>query len=75
MPAPSSPLATLRFPVTVLLGGVPAQVTFAGLSPSLIGIYQINARIPAGLTGNRQQVTISVNGGTLFTGRCRFSTQ
>jgi len=75
MPAPASPLATLRFPVTVLLGGMPAPVAFAGLTPGLIGVYQIDATIPSGLTGNRQQVTLSVNGGTLFTGACRFSVQ
>ena len=71
--APSSPVATLRYPVTVLLGGVPAPVNFAGLTPGVIGIYQINATIPTGLTGQRQQVTLGVNGGTLFTGSCHFS--
>jgi uncharacterized protein (TIGR03437 family) len=75
MAGPVSPLATLRFPVTLLLGGVPATVAFAGLTPGLIGVYQIDATIPSGLTGNRQQVTLSVNGGTLFTGACRFSVQ
>jgi uncharacterized protein (TIGR03437 family) len=75
MPAPDSPLATLLFPVTVLMGGMPATVTFAGLTPGLIGIYQINAKIPSGLTAGRQEVTVSVNGGTLFTGACRFSVQ
>jgi uncharacterized protein (TIGR03437 family) len=75
VPAPVSPLAALQLPVTVLLGGVPAQVTFAGLGPRLIGIYQINAIIPVGLTASRQQVTLGVNGGTLFTGACRFSVQ
>jgi uncharacterized protein (TIGR03437 family) len=75
MPAPASPLATLRFPVTVLLGGAPAPVAFAGLTPGLIGVYQIDATVPSGLTGKRQQVTLSVNGGTLFTGACRFSAE
>jgi uncharacterized protein (TIGR03437 family) len=74
MPAPAAPLATLRYPVTVLLGGAPATVTFAGLTPGLIGIYQINATIPPQLFG-RQQVTLGVNGGTLFTGACRFSVE
>jgi uncharacterized protein (TIGR03437 family) len=75
MLAPASPLAALRFPVTLLLGGAPAPVTFAGLTPGLIGVYQIDATMPSGLTGTRQQVTLGVNGGTLFTGACRFSVQ
>ena len=75
VPGPASPLVTLRFPLTVLLGGLPAPVAFAGLTPGLIGVYQIDATVPSGLTGNRQQVTLSVNGGTLFTGACRFSVQ
>ena len=61
--------------VSGLLGGLPAPVAFAGLTPGLIGVYQIDATVPSGLTGNRQQVTLSVNGGTLFTGACRFSVQ
>lgn len=73
--APASPPATLRYPLTVLLGGMPALVTFAGLAPSLVGVYQINATIPTGLTAGRQQITLSVNGGTLFTGACYFSVQ
>jgi uncharacterized protein (TIGR03437 family) len=75
MPAPASPLATLRLPVTVLLGGIRAPVTFAGLTPHLIGIYQINATIPTGLAGQRHQVTLVVNGGTLVTGACFFSVE
>ena len=75
IPAPDSPPASLVYPVAVLLGGVPAQVTFAGLTPGLIGIDQINVLIPAGLTASRQQATVSVNSGTLFTGACRFSVQ
>ena len=70
--APASPLATLRYPVSLLVGGMPAPVAFAGLTPGLIGIYQINATIPAGLSSGRQQITLSVNGGTLFTNACSF---
>ncbi len=33
-------------PITVTIGAVEAQVTFAGLAPGLTGAYQVNARVP-----------------------------
>jgi uncharacterized protein (TIGR03437 family) len=33
---------------TVLVGGVPAHVTFSGLSPQFVGIDQINIVVPQG---------------------------
>ncbi len=38
-------------PVAVAIAGQPAKVTFAGLSPSFPGLYQINVLIPANLAG------------------------
>ncbi len=43
-------LDTLRTAATtpsVTVGGVPATVTFAGLSPQFVGVYQINVTLPA----------------------------
>jgi len=34
-------------PVTVSVGGVDAEVYFAGLAPGFVGLYQINFRVPA----------------------------
>jgi uncharacterized protein (TIGR03437 family) len=31
----------------VFIGGVPADVTFSGLAPGFVGLYQVNARMPA----------------------------
>jgi len=45
-PAPPDRLIHLRGSVTVLIGGVESEVQFAGLAPTLIGVAQINARIP-----------------------------
>jgi uncharacterized protein (TIGR03437 family) len=42
-PPPSSPLSTAVNPVTVTIGGLPATVSFAGLTPGDPGLYQINA--------------------------------
>jgi adhesin/invasin len=46
-----------------MIGGQQAQVSFSGLAPGFPGLYQINATVPAGLTGN-QQVTVSIGGQT-----------
>jgi len=63
VPAPFSPLARVRTDVTVTLGGLPAPVSFAGLTPGLIGFYQINATVPAGITpGDTVPVVVSQNG-------------
>ena len=47
-PALSDPLSTTQYPVTVTIGGAPAFVLFAGLTPGAVGLYQVNARVPSG---------------------------
>jgi len=47
----------------VSVGGVPAQVTFSGLSPGFVGLYQVNVQIPqAAPTGDAVPVTLSIGG-------------
>ncbi len=48
-PAPSSPPARTLITPQVLFGNIQAQVVFAGLTPGLAGVYQVNAVVPAGL--------------------------
>ena len=48
-PASASPLAKAAQMPTVTLGGVPAQVQFAGLTPGFVGLVQINVQLPASL--------------------------
>ena len=45
-PAPSNPLAFALAAPTVTLGGVDLPVLFAGLTPGLAGVYQINVNVP-----------------------------
>jgi uncharacterized protein (TIGR03437 family) len=36
--------------VTVTIGGQPAVVQFAGLTPGYASLYQVNVQIPAGVS-------------------------
>jgi uncharacterized protein (TIGR03437 family) len=46
-----SPLARTIAEPAVRIGGVEAEVLFAGLAPGLAGVYQVNAVVPAGAPG------------------------
>jgi uncharacterized protein (TIGR03437 family) len=62
-PAPAGPLAQTTATVTVTIGGVPAQVPFAGLAPGFVGLYQVNAQVPANApVGDAVTVALSVGG-------------
>jgi uncharacterized protein (TIGR03437 family) len=59
--SPSSPPSTIPGTVTVQIAGVPAKVAFAGLTPTAVGLYQVNVTIPSGIApGAQVPVTISV---------------
>ena len=45
--APSTPLALTTGLPEVTIGGRPASVRFTGLAPGFVGVWQINAAIPA----------------------------
>jgi len=51
-------------PVTVVIGGLPAPVTYQGAAPGLVaGVMQINAQVPAGVSpGTAVPVTLSAGG-------------
>jgi uncharacterized protein (TIGR03437 family) len=40
--------------VLASIGGLPAEVSFAGLAPGFTGVYQVNLKIPAGVTPGPQ---------------------
>ena len=63
-PSPASPLATTTARPVVTIGGIvvpDSQISFSGLTPGSIGLYQINAVVPATGAG-LQPVTVSIGG-------------
>jgi uncharacterized protein (TIGR03437 family) len=51
-PAPLSPLSRETLNTTVTVGGMPAQVLFAGMAPEFVGLVQINFQVPDLPAGN-----------------------
>lgn len=62
-PAPASPLALTPVPPVVLIGGRQADIPFSGLAPGFVGLWQINAVVPATIAPG-DAVTIQVVYGT-----------
>jgi uncharacterized protein (TIGR03437 family) len=49
--------------VTVTIGGVPAVVTQSALAPGLTGVYQVQAKVPSGVSaGNAEPIVVSAAG-------------
>ena len=61
--APSSPLAFTGTQPTVSIGGVQSLVTYSGLAPTLVGLYQVNVLVPSDVVpGNAVPVILSIGG-------------
>ncbi|MEX2261450.1 MAG: putative Ig domain-containing protein [Bryobacteraceae bacterium] len=61
-PSPGDPLARARVQPRVTLDGKPVEIVFAGLTPGLVGLYQINLRIPEGARHGVQSLTVEQEG-------------
>jgi uncharacterized protein (TIGR03437 family) len=64
-PAAGTPLANLPVPVlplSVTVGGAPAFVEFAGITPGLLGVMQVNILVPASTPTGNQAVVVTVGG-------------
>jgi uncharacterized protein (TIGR03437 family) len=60
MPAPMSPLAVALTKPTVTIGGMDLPLSYYGLAPGLVGVNQINVKVPANVpTGLSVSFTIS----------------
>jgi uncharacterized protein (TIGR03437 family) len=62
-PAPTSVYANTTVAPTVTIGGQNAQVTFSGLTPGSLSLYQVNAVVPQTGPG-LQTITVSIGGVT-----------
>lgn len=60
--SPSDPGVAVVQP-TATIGGVSAPVQFAGLTPGLVGLYQVNVQIPAGVTPGSEVALVITQGG------------
>lgn len=55
---------SLVFPVQIFFGGTPAVVSYAGLAPGMIGLYQFNVVVPDTAPGDAVPLTFSVGPST-----------
>ncbi len=62
--APFSPLAVALADVRVSLAGSPCDVPFAGLAPGLVGVYQVNFRVPANAPSGSQNLVLTAGAAT-----------
>jgi uncharacterized protein (TIGR03437 family) len=65
-PATGAPAADATSTTTsapqVSIGGQTATVSFSGLAPGLVGVYQLNVQVPAGLPSGSQPLVVSIGG-------------
>jgi uncharacterized protein (TIGR03437 family) len=47
---------------SVLIDGQPANLSWAGLAPGFVGLYQVNAQVPASLTAGSHRLQLVMNG-------------
>jgi uncharacterized protein (TIGR03437 family) len=59
-----SGLSNVTPTVTASIGGQTAQVSFAGLAPDFVGLWQVNIVVPTGLTQGNYPLTVTVGGQT-----------
>ena len=61
-PSPSNPLARTMVTPSVTIGGSQAQVSFSGLAPFFVGLYQVNVVVPADAPTGVQPLVITSSG-------------
>jgi len=59
---PGLPLPQLALPVTVTIGGVVAEVVYAGSALGLPGLAQVNIRVPAVAASDAAPIRVAVGG-------------
>jgi len=66
-PGPTKPLAWVDVEPSITLGGIPATVQYAGLAPGLVGVYQINIKVPFKGVPTGLSVPLVINQGGVST--------
>jgi len=62
-PAPAAePLARVTRAVTATVDGISAPVSFAGLAPNFVGLYQVNVQIPSGVRAGEVNLVLIQDG-------------
>lgn len=61
-PSPGNPVAIFTMPPPVRIGNMAASVAFAGLTPGLAGVAQVNVVVPDGLKPGRYGVSLQSGG-------------
>jgi uncharacterized protein (TIGR03437 family) len=62
-PASGNPLVLTKVQPTVTIGGKNATVQFSGMAPGFVGLWQINAQVPADVTpGNAVPLVVTAAG-------------
>jgi uncharacterized protein (TIGR03437 family) len=62
MPTPSSPFYNVTVKPTVMVDNQPSNVSFAGLTPGFVGLYQVDFQVPAGAQAGEDVVSVTQNG-------------
>ncbi|MFN7997529.1 MAG: S8 family serine peptidase [Bryobacteraceae bacterium] len=65
---PQNANATTTATPTITIGGQNATVSYSGLAPGYVGLYQVNAVVPDGISAGLQQITCSIGGVTCQSG-------
>jgi uncharacterized protein (TIGR03437 family) len=66
-PGPPGLAATMATPA-ITIGGQPASnVTFSGLAPGFVSLYQVNVQVPTGLSAGAQPIACTIGGVTSTT--------
>lgn len=60
--APTATLARVVADVRVTLAGLPCDLQYAGLAPALVGVYQVNFRVPSNAPGGSQDLVVTAGG-------------
>ena len=60
--SPGTNLATPLVMPTLTLGGENVPILFAGLTPGLVGLYQVNFQVPSDAANGDLQLVVSQGG-------------